>query len=206
MFTNTIDNKPLFNKPNGEVIRDLTQSIFNLSNLGGISYTLYKIPRDFEMRADLISQAAYNNTAYTEYILKYNGISNPFTIKSNDIILIPNLEQATKQTQPITTFGEGLNTKKIRDTYKYIDPTKVPKKDKSVEQFNNREFKETNASNLSSDSIKPGALPPNIAQEGETNITYRNGRVYFGEGIGQSACLTNGMTSSEFLTKVIKSK
>jgi hypothetical protein len=198
MFVNSLDNKPLFQKDDGEVIRDLTQSIFNFKPMSRMTYTPYKVPKNFEMRPDLISQSAYNNTVYAEYILKYNGISNPFTIAPNDIILIPSLSGAITQTSISTVSGEGLNSKIIRDSYKYIDPTKVPKRDGTLEDFDNREFKDPN-------KLQAGALPPNIAQEGEANISYRNGRVYFGEGIGKSACLTNGMTSSEFLTKVIKS-
>ena len=192
MFINTIDEKPFFLKEDGTMIKDLTQSIFNFRTSGVVNFTLYKVPKDFEMRVDLISAATYNNTLYAEFILKYNSISNPFSIAADDIILIPNLGQATDQ---ITkgTLVEGNNSKIIRDSYKYIDPTKVPKKDSTVAEFDNREF-------------KSGALPPNIAPEGETNIVYRNGRVFFGEGIGKSACLTNGMSSSEFLTKVIKQK
>ena len=34
----------------------------------------------------------------------------------------------------------------------------------------------------------------------------RNGRVFFGENVGQNACLKNGMTNSEFIAKVIKSR
>ena len=80
-----------------------------------------------------------------------------------------------------------------RLSYKYLDPTKAPTKDKNAIAFEDRNLKE-------------GALPPNIAPEGQKQITHRNGRVYFGEGIGESACLKNGMSSSEFLTTVIKSK
>ena len=74
MFLNTLDNKPFFKKEDGTLIKDLTQSIFNVKNTGMVNFTLYKVPKDFEMRPDLISSAAYNNTIYAEYILKYNGI------------------------------------------------------------------------------------------------------------------------------------
>ena len=81
----------------------------------------------------------------------------------------------------------------IRKSYKYIDPTKKPNRDPDLDNYDRRKLKE-------------GALPPNIAEAGTSQITYRNGRVYFGENIGTSACLKNGMSSSEFLTRVIKSK
>jgi hypothetical protein len=190
MFTNSLDNKPVITGKNGEIIRDLTQSMFDFTTNSFVPLTAYKVPADFAMRPDLISQAVYNNTAYAEYILKYNGYSNPYTINENDVIIIPDINLAKQNTK---TVGSAANdSEKIRNGYKYIDPTKVPKKDQQTNNFDNR-------------TITEGALPANIAQEGEQQITVRNGRVYFGENIGQSSCLKNGMSQSEFITQVIKS-
>ena len=200
MFLNSLDNKPFFKKPDGNVVRDLTNSMFDFRANNYTSFNVFRISRDYVMRPDLISQAVYNNTLYAEYILKYNGISNPFSINENDIILIPNLESAKKNTKTVQGTGvDGDASKRLRDSYKYIDPTKIPKRDKDLAAYEDR--------NLSGKSvIQDGALPPNIADEGTTQIVERNGRVYFGEGIGDSACLQSGMSSSEFLTKVIKSR
>lgn len=192
MFLNSIDKKPLLSKEDGTVIRDLTQSMFTFKTNNYISYQAYKIPAEYAMRPDLVAQAVYNNTIYAEFILKYNGIGNAFTIGPGDMILIPDLNTAQDN---IRKEGEGADSpeNKIRLSYKYLDPTKAPTKDKNAIAFEDRNLKE-------------GALPPNIAPEGQKQITHRNGRVYFGEGIGESACLKNGMSSSEFLTTVIKSK
>ena len=192
MFLNSLDKKPLITKEDGTVIKDLTQSIFTFKTNNYISYQAYKIPAEYAMRPDLISQAVYNNTIHAEFILKYNGISNAFTISPGDVILIPDLNSAKDN---IRKDGEDADSpeNRIRLSYKYIDPTKAPKKDKNAIAFEDRNLKE-------------GALPPNIAEEGAKQIVHRNGRVYFGEGIGESACLKNGMSSSEFLTQLIKSK
>lgn len=191
MFKNSIDNKPTFKRPDGIDVKDLTASMFNQQHNSYVSYNIYKVPREFAMRPDLISAAAYNNTMYAEIILKYNGISNPFSIQEGDIILIPNLDsvQSIISTQKGT---ESDGSKVIRDSYKYIDPIKYPK---ISDEFQNRQI---------INDAKEGDLPPNIAKEGETQIIYRNGRVYFGDGV--DTCLQNGMTTSEFLTNVIKSK
>ena len=199
MFLNSLDRKNLFKKPDGNVIRDLTKTMFDFKTNNYVNYSVYRVPNDYEMRPDLISQSVYNNTIYAEYILKYNGISNPFSIDTGDIILIPSLDTAKENTKK---QGQGTDndsdSKRIRNSYKYIDPTKAPKRDGDIEKFDQR--------NLGKKEVKltDGALPPNIAQEGEEGITYRNGRVYFGEGIGESACLKNGMSSSEFLGKIVK--
>jgi len=190
MFTNSLDKKPVYTRPDGIEIKDLTSSMFDLRMNSYLKYTVYKVPKEFEMRPDLISGAVYNNTLYAEFILKYNGISNPFTIKEGDIILIPTLDSMESiMAKPTGTDTDGA--KAIRNAYKYIDPVKIPKQN---DNFQNRQI--VNAPD--------GALPPNMAKEGEPQITYRNGRVYFGGGI--DTCLQNGMTQSEFLTTVIKSK
>jgi len=191
MFPNTLDKKPIFKRPDGIEIKDLTSSMFNLQSGNYISYNVYRVPKEFEMRPDLISGAVYNNSVYAELILKYNGISNPFSIKEGDIILIPNLDSM----QSIVSKPTGKDVdggKAVRNSYKYIDPIKIPKEDNT---FINRQIV---------GGAKEGALPPNLSQEGEKQITYRNGRVYFGESV--EPCLQNGMTQSEFLTTVIKSK
>jgi len=198
MFVNSIDVKPFFIRPDGAIVRDLTQTMFELKNRNYIAYNIFRVPKDYVMRPDLISKSVYNNSLYAEMILKYNGISNPFSIDEGEVILIPNLES----TQDALKSKVGADTEdsasKIRNSYKYIDPTKIPKKSKEEKQFDKRSIKIRDQV-----SVGDGALPPNIAEEGETQITYRNGRVYFGEGA--ETCLQNGMSASEFLTTVIKS-
>ena len=194
MFVNSIDTKEIFTRPDGEVIRDLTQTMFELKNKNHTAYSIYKVPKDYVMRPDLISKAVYNNSIYAEIILKYNGISNPFSINEGDLILIPDLESATSQ---IKQIGKGSATDaaaRIRNSYKYIDPTKVPGKNNEAESYNNRHIVAGAA----------GALPPNLAEEGTTQVTYRNGRAYFNQGA--DTCLKSGISSGEFLTKVIQNR
>ncbi len=191
MFKYSIDEKPIFTREDGIKVKDLTASMFNLQSKNFISYNIYRVPKEFAMRPDLISAAAYNNTLYAEIILKFNGISNPFSIQEGDIILIPNLESA----QAVISQQKGTDSdgsKKIRDSYKYIDPLKIPKA--------SNDYKDLQIVS----GAKEGALPPNIANENETQITYRNGRVYFSSDV--DTCLENGMTQSEFLTNIIKTK
>jgi len=192
MFGNSLDSKPIVTRDDKTQIKDLTATMFDLATMNYVKYNVYRVPAEFAMRPDLIAGAVYNNSKYAEIILKFNGISNPFSIQGDDIILIPNLDSAqklVKNTQKGTAADSG---KAIRDSYKYIDPTKIPKRDST---FDNRQIV---------GGAKQGALPPNISPEGQDQITYRNGRVYFGAGV--DTCLQNGMTQSEFLTNIIKSK
>jgi len=196
MFNNSIDSKPFFTRSDGKIIRDLTQSMFNLKTRDYISYNVYRVPREYAMRPDLIAKAVYNNSIYAEIILKYNGISNPFSIDEGDIILIPDLDSAVGKIKSGTKSESDDRANKIRNSYKYIDPLKIPSKagKKRLAEFNKRQIINTPS----------GTLPPNFAEEGTSQLTYRNGRVYFGEGV--ETCLKNGMSTSEFLTNVIKNK
>lgn len=221
MFLNSIDSKPLFVRPDGNIIRDLTETMFNLLNRNSVSFNVFRVPREYVMRPDLISKVVYNNTIYAEMILKYNGISNPFSINEGDYILIPNLEGAQANVRKVDTNMAGSGANKIRNTYKYIDPKKAPKKGQELSDFENRDLTGTAKNNTGAGGIggdgtgagtgagtgtnllQQGALPPNIAPEGSSQITYRNGRVYFGESVAN--CLKSGSSTSEFLTTVIRS-
>jgi len=196
MFVNSIDIKPFFVRPDGTIIRDLTQSMFELKNRNYIAYNVFRIPKDYVMRPDLISKAVYNNSLYAEIILKYNGISNPFSIDEGEVILIPNLETAQDAFKRKVDSDAEDPASKIRNSYKYIDPNKIPRKSDNEKKFDERKIR-------SQVDVDDGSLPPNISEEGDSQIIYRNGRVYFGEGA--ETCLQNGMSASEFLTTVIKS-
>ena len=190
MFDNSIDNKPLFTKTDGQVVRDLTQSMIDSTVTPGLSYTAFKVPKDYVMRPDLISKAVYNTTQYAEVILKFNGISNPFSIDEGDIILVPNLDGAKEKMIKVES-GHKSDLTRIRNSYKYIDPAKIPTKSDSMIDYDSRE-------------LKNAFLPPNFAEEGTTQIIQRNGRVYFGESV--ATCVQNGISSSEFLSLAIKNK
>jgi len=191
MFPTTIDKKPLYTRPDGKIVRDLTQTIFELKNRNYIAYNVYKVPKEYRMRPDLISQSVYNNSLYAEIILKYNGISNPFSIDEGDIILIPDLDSA-KQKMVKSGGTDADKAEKIRNSYKFIDPLKKPTKADDLKNFDERD-------------IPKNALPPNLSEEGDGQVQHRNGRAYFGSR-GADTCLQDGMSSSEFLTNVITSR
>lgn len=195
MFSKTIDIKPLFKKPNGDIVKDLTKSIFDLSKETYVAVKAYTIPNEYAMRPDLVSLAVYNTTEYAEIILKYNSISNPFSLNEGDVILVPDINAVQNLLKSEETYSNGDSL--VRNTYKYLDLSKIPVNDNSLKEFNNRNLTSINNSTNSS-------LPPNIAPEGATQVTTRNGRVYFGENVAPS-CVKNGDAVSEYMVKVIKS-
>lgn len=194
MFLNSLDQKPLFTKPDGTVVRDLTQTMLNLKTPSFANYTIYKVPRDYRMRPDLISRAVYNDALYTEIVLKFNGISNPFSINEDDIILIPNLDDAEDVIATPQQIEMESAADRIRNAYKYIDPLKYPSKGDALKAYEQRNLSDT----------PTDLLPPNFNRAGESQVSFRKGRAYFGPGV--DTCLENGISTGEFLTNVITNR
>ena len=94
MFNYTLDKKQEVTDYRGNKIIDLTQGIFSRSSGQIKDYEVIHMDEVFQMRPDLVSQAMYNTDEYTEFILKFAGISNPFTLDKDDTLLVPNITQA----------------------------------------------------------------------------------------------------------------
>jgi len=193
MFNNSLDSKEFFVKSDGTKIRDLTQTMLELKDKTYPSYNVYRVPKDYVMRPDLISKAVYNNSLYAEIILKFNGISNPFSIDEGDLVLIPDLQSAKNKIKELTKGSGTSAADRIRNTYKYLDPLKMPKKNDVLNAYNQRQIVAAPAN----------ALPPNLAEEGTSQVTIRNGRAYFD---GVDTCLKSGVSSAEFLKTVIENR
>jgi hypothetical protein len=58
------------------------------------------------MRPDLVSLSMYRTIDNTELILKYSGISNPFSLDDDDVLLIPNESTAKAQMKDYETDEE----------------------------------------------------------------------------------------------------
>ena len=57
-----------------------------------ISGTLLVVNKYYIARPDLISLAVYGDDRYADIICKINGISNPFELNEDDVLVIPNIE------------------------------------------------------------------------------------------------------------------
>ena len=101
MFTNTIDKKKFVTDNNGNQLVDLAASIFSKSAAGLNSYQTVKLTSHYQMRPDKVAFAEYGTDEYTEYILKYSGVSNPFSIDEDDVLFIPDPGQAEAQMKDV---------------------------------------------------------------------------------------------------------
>lgn len=110
-------------------------------------------------RIDLVSIAAYGGHDYVDYILKFNGISNPFSITEGDELVIPPLDGGKKK---FKLSIESSDKNPIRD--QFINTKRLPVKDANRIKYLTKKYNKE-------------ILPPNILKTGETNIEVSNGKI-----------------------------
>ena len=112
-------------------------------------------------RPDLISWEKYGLVDYVDIILKFNQITNPFSMNIGDVLLIPTIDSAKR------FYKKDLliTSPQIRDTKAlFIDPTKASQKD-----ISRLEYLKKIASKRSSGSTE--IKPTNLLRAGEVPFT-----------------------------------
>lgn len=128
MFRYTIDGKAKYTNQEGEELLDLTSSIFIVQAQNNTLYSMYKVPKDMEMRPDKVSLASYGTDEYTEMIMKYMLQDNPFAVETGDIVLVPTVTSMYNDVIDVTFGDEGDMTTFdfVKNYHKYIDESKLP--------------------------------------------------------------------------------
>ena len=161
--------KKLFTKKNGDVIVDLISSTFDFSKDGGNAGG-YTIVSQFEsMRPDLVCKRIYDNQNYYELLLKYNGISNPFSLEEGEFLLTPQYKSLDAMIVPSKNISEKGKSASVSNESKLLKPKTVKDK-KRLEALKSK----TNE-----------IVPPNVNTSGNKNVKIRNGKVIFGEDVTQ---------------------
>lgn len=130
-------------------------------NTGHIA--VHTVEPDEVGRPDVISNMYFNDTDYVDYILKYNKISNPFSISEGDILFIPDVDA------PLVKWkkAKSIDT----ETLQYVDSIRsqfLDTKRLSVKDAKRVEYLKEKAAKLKNGSKE--ILPPNILKSDETNI------------------------------------
>ena len=193
--------KPLVNVNNENII-DLTYPSIRY-NYDPYIEGVINVTEQLAMRPDLISRAGYSTSEYWDLILKYNAISNPFSVGPEDTLLIPSLDDMREQVAP-----SGVQDSVADSTrQQYIDTSKASQSDPNlVDQENKRrEAQKKKAEGIGVPSANN--LPPNIAEVGDREIIIKSGKVYFGPDISRNkAACQKPLSKSEFIAKLIKSR
>jgi len=168
----TLTNKKTIVK-NSTLQKDMVDLTINLDGSLKPEF-LHTVFKHEEMRPDLISISYYNTPKYADIILKFNGISNPFSIKEDDILHIPYLID-------ITAAVKKSQKSKNKPKDQFINKKKMSEADKKrLEYLKSLNTKKASAENL----------PPNMLKDNEAGITRKDGESTLGLSGKKSNALT----------------
>lgn len=223
MFSKTLDSKGRYTVGDGIEVVDLADTIFNPNVSAKHLYSIYKISKEYDMRPDLVSMALYGTTDYTEMVLKYSMINNPFAIEAGDMVFASSLTSIYNAVKDVE-YEKTVMFDAIKNYHKYIDKKKVPDspgsdkvKDKSSYDpnagYNGSNVNGNNNGSTTANGLNNnGPVEANITKTGNSGITIKNGKIYFGavedsvSSVDSSIvdCAVSGVTLGEFLNATLR--
>ena len=210
MFNRSIDSKGKYILDDGTEVVDLADGIFDPNKAMTQICSIFKLRKEYEMRPDLVSMVLYGSTDYTEMVIKYSLIPNPFALEEDDLIYnaaLSNIYNPIKETE---IDNNGVFDA-VKNYHKYIDKSKVPSQPGSDK--NTMEIPGTEQyGSTSPGGINDNNTEANISKTGDTGITIKDGKIYFGDidstitKVDSSIvdCATNGTTIGEFINAAIR--
>ena len=115
-----------------------------------------KVSQEYDRRVDLLSLAVYGSDEYSDIILKFNEIGDPLSVRTGDVLIMPEINGAKK-------FYLNPNQESKEAKQQYVDSTKKSKVD--TNRLETLAKISSSVKNGSTMNIKPNELKP-----GESNI------------------------------------
>lgn len=180
MLTNKLLRaKKLFTIGSGESIVDLISATFKLGETGASAGPAV-ISEYEQMRPDLVSERLYATQDNWEILLKFNGISNPFSLDTGEVILAPPYTEIQKMIVPPKLVAE----KGTEPAKKNEDATIKPKSAKDKQRLESLRSKVSEV------------LPPNVNLTGVKNVKVVDGRVILGGDMTQTSSTVTNQSST----------
>ena len=153
LVNNTIlKRKPIIKDKNGDEFVDLTKKSMNFTNEEPYIISGQYVSEEHQMRPDLISYVNFGDDSYWDLILKFNGVSNPFSLSQEQFLFIPDIQYMLRQ-----LYVETSNNEKIMNEVKaqYVDASKKAKPDPKQFEYNKytRDFFKSNPNLSKKDCI-----------------------------------------------------
>jgi len=128
----------------------------------GRDYRLKRVSQFNSGRPDLIALDEYGDASKADIILKFNGISDPFSILEDEIIKIPRLDFPFRRLERIVSHKENLVKQQ------FVETKRLSKKDqRRADAMKKKYNKET-------------LLPPNVIAIDKKTFKFEAGAIIFG--------------------------
>lgn len=171
-----------------------------LKSINARMQTIAKVVDGEQARPDLVSLRVYGEDTYQDQICKMNGISNPYSLNIDDVLVIPNTVSFSREVQVESEPVPSEVPIDFRINFKDIN--KNPNQETAIQKFN-QSF-EKGVDQLKEDG---SGLPPSVADFGDKQFLIRGGEVIFAPNIGK--CITNEsnpISKGELLARLIKNR
>lgn len=173
-------NKNVFN-PDQELMNqkygiwDLTKSSVTYKGVNINVDMAYMVPEDLQMRPDLLAYRKYGKEGAFGFMLKFNGISNPFSFTEGFFMYMPSETSINEAFDAKKKLDKGGNTNvSPAQAFRKSQESKIVKPSEGRAKFLESKIKN-----------QPGqVLPPNLRQEGERSTTRKEGFIIFGPDAG----------------------
>ena len=165
-----MDLKTLYNKTKDAIKLALTQPTMIFRNrVGATILTEHVVREDDIVRPDRIALLYYGDQSKLDLILKFNGISDPFSLAVGETVLVPDPSTAYYKLERPRSYEENIVKQQ------FIDTKRLSKKDaRRVEALKKKYNKET-------------LLPPNVIPVGKKNYEFDGREVRLGAQVQTDA-------------------
>jgi hypothetical protein len=155
--------KTLYNKTKDAIKLAITQPTMIFRNrVGATILTEHVVREDDIVRPDRIALLYYGDQSKLDMILKFNGISDPFSLAVGETILVPDPSTAYYKLERPRSYEENIVKQQ------FIDTKRMSKKDaRRIEALKKKYNKEV-------------LLPPNVIPVGKKNYEFDGGEVRLG--------------------------
>lgn len=166
------------------ILTQPTMLFINKKNIGVIKE--HYVTNDEQGRIDLICLDYYSTDEHIDYVLKFNGISDPFSIKEGDVIKIPVIGNNFKAMERPAAATDNI----VRQ--EFLDGKRLTKKDQKRVDFLKKKYK-----------IKE-VLPPNVLKTGYKTFKFTEKNGEKATEFGMGAMLPDSVKTKKDKTRVSK--
>ena len=172
-----MDFKTLLNKTYNTVKLIMTQPTMMFRNKANAEIIAeHVVTEDDKVRPDLIALKYYGDHTKTDMILKFNRISDPFSIMPGEVILVPSPDTAYYRLERPMSIEDNIVKRQ------FVDTERLSEKDqRRIEALKKKYNKET-------------LLPPNVIPVGRKNYEFNGNQVRMGAQV-QTDPVTESITA-----------
>ena len=172
-----MDFKTLLNKTYNTVKLIMTQPTMMFRNKANAEIIAeHVVTEDDKVRPDLIALKYYGDHTKTDMILKFNRISDPFSIMPGEVILVPSPDTAYYRLERPMSIEDNIVKRQ------FVDTKRLSEKDqRRIEALKKKYNKET-------------LLPPNVIPVGRKNYEFNGNQVRMGAQV-QTDPVTESITA-----------